>query len=262
MIPHNFWKLSALALTLIAPAAMADWRSDGNIKRNKVSANDSSDDSSRDDSQDAPQEEAEESRAHEEAKGFSLGLRAGVGLPFGKTTGEGRGDSGKLSNTFSALIPLQLDVGYFINSHLYVGGSFQYGLGLLAEDCGEGASCSASVMRFGANVDYHFAPLAKVDPWVGLGIGYELLSFSASATLGGQKFESSSSGGGFEFAALQGGIGFQLNKNFTVGPFVTFTVGQYSSFSLSDGEDSVSEDIEKKSIHSWLMGGVRAQYRF
>ncbi|SEM36540.1 Outer membrane protein beta-barrel domain-containing protein [Stigmatella aurantiaca] len=251
MTSHPFWKLSALTLSLIAPAAMADWRSDGTLKRTQSDDSDYSDDRS----QDAA---SYEDGAGEDGRGFSLGLRAGFGLPLGKATGEA--DS-NLSDVVSGIIPLQVDAGYFLTSHLYLGGSFQFAPGLLAEDCSEDSSCSLNVMRFGVNLAYHTAPFAKVDPWVGLGLGYERFKVSASADFGGDSFTVSTTASGFDLAA-QGGVDFKLNKNFAVGPFVTFTAGQYSSVSVSDGEDSVSEDIDEKAIHFWLMGGIKAQYRF
>ncbi|ADO75666.1 hypothetical protein [Stigmatella aurantiaca] len=262
MTVHTFWKFSALALTLIAPAAMADWRSDGNLKRNKVSSSDDDRDTSSDSASDSAQndeEDAETARAEKEARGFSLGLRAGFGLPYGKAIG---GTDTALGDTISGVIPLQLDAGYFLTSHLYLGGSFQYAPALLAEDCPEEASCSASVMRFGVNVAYHFSPLQKIDPWLGLGVGYEILKTGTSVSGSGQTFELNTTGSGLEFAAFQGGVDFRINKALVVGPFLTFTVGQYLSSSISSGGETRSDDIEEKAIHGWLMGGVRAQVRF
>jgi hypothetical protein len=258
MNAHPFWKLSALALSLLAPAAMADWRSNGNIKR--TPSNDSGDSSSDDRSQDDASSEDEDSEegAPEDRRGFALGLRAGYGLPIGKTSA----GAGNLSESVTGIIPLQLDAGYFLTSKLYLGGSFQFAPGLFAGDCPEEASCSVSVMRIGVNLAYHVSPFKKVDPWVGLGVGYEIFKLSASQELGGQTFKSSTTATGLEFAALQGGVDFKVNKHFAVGPFVTFTVGQYTSAGFSDGEDSISQDIEEKAIHSWLMGGLKAQYRF
>jgi opacity protein-like surface antigen len=242
MNAHTFWKLSALTLSLLAPAAMADWRNAGNFKRTQSNDGDYA-------------EGRAEGGSSEDGRGFSLGLRAGYGVPFGKASGDASSD---LSDAVSGIIPLQVDAGYFLTSNLYLGGSFQYALGLLAEDCGEDVSCSASVMRFGVNLAYHTAPFAKVDPWVGLGVGYE--RFSLSAGSGDITLDTTASG--FEFAALQAGVDFKLNEHFAVGPFATFTVGQYSSASVSDGEDSLSADIDEKALHFWLMGGIKAQYRF
>lgn len=206
--------------------------------------------------------------------GFAVGLRAGYGLPLGNAVGAEEGeDANKLSDAVSGVIPLQLDVGYFINSHLYLGGAFQYGFGFLPEDSSEscdveGVSCSVTQLRFGLNLAYHFAPDATVNPWVGVGVGYETLTLKVSGEANGVSASASNTAKGFEFANAQGGIDFALSPTFSVGPFVTFTVAQYASNSVSvegiPGEEleEGSQDIENKAIHSWLYGGVRLLARF
>lgn len=206
--------------------------------------------------------------ASSDGSGFALGLRAGYGLPFGKLAASD-GDTGKVSDVVTGVVPLQLDVGYFVNSNVYVGANFQYGLGFLKEDCPEGASCSASQMRFGANVSYHFSPGQALRPWLGLGVGYEMLDISASASQGGISAKTKLSIRGLEFAALQGGFDYRLSKTLSVGPFVNVTAGQYSSAKTSISVDGVSggdmdesTDIEDKAMHVWAQGGVRLQAHF
>ncbi|QSQ13836.1 porin family protein [Myxococcus landrumensis] len=202
-----------------------------------------------------------------EGGGFALGLRAGLGVPFGKfTSAESATTSNKVSDSFSAAIPLQLEAGYFFNPNIYVGAYFQYGILTLKEDCPDGLDCSASQLRFGANVAYHFQATPKIDPWVGLGIGYEIASQSTSATVGNAEIDLTANVKGLEFVSGQGGVDFRITPSFSVGPYVTYTLGQYSSISIS-GDDGNSEsddstDIEEKAMHSWLYGGVRMQMRF
>ncbi|MBZ4417651.1 outer membrane beta-barrel protein [Myxococcus sp. RHSTA-1-4] len=262
MTHSTLWKLAALSLSLSAPAALAE----GGALRMQ-------DDRGYED--DAP---AEADRGYEEdgraAKdgGFALGFRTGFGMPFGKFSDTGDSDSGKVSDMVTGGIPLQVDAGYFINSRLYVGASFQYGLGFLSEDieCPDEASCSVSQLRFGVNVAYHFNATEKIDPWLGLGIGYESVDLSISASEGDASATASTSIRGFEFASVQGGFDYRVNKTFSVGPFVTFTAGQYSTVSTRieaeggglDIDEEESEDIEEKAFHSWLYGGVRMQLRF
>jgi outer membrane protein W len=216
----TLWKLSALTLSLLAPAALAD----GNDGDN--------------------------------GRGFALGLRAGYGVAFGEANANA---NESLNEGISGAIPVQLDAGYFLTSHLYLGGSFQYAPVMLADDCEEGFSCSSNMMRFGVTLAYHAAPFKTVDPWVGLGVGYERLTVSSSSAPFG---EFSTSFSGFEFAALQGGVDFKLTSRFAVGPFATFTVGQYSTRSTTFEGQSASEGIDEKALHFWLMGGIKAQYRF
>lgn len=223
--------------------------------------------------QDADSSEAYEadSSSSEKGPGFSVGLRAGYGLPFGDAVGGPDGSDGeKLSDTVSSVIPLQLDVGYFLSSNLYVGGSFQYGIASLAEGdsgCDDGElSCSVRQMRFGVNLAYHFAPESTINPWMGVGVGYETLTLSLSGETNDISLKADSTAKGFEFANAQGGVDFRVSDTLSVGPFVTFTVAQYASTSsrveFGDDSEEESSDIENKSIHGWLYGGVRLQARF
>jgi outer membrane protein W len=252
-------KLAALSLVLSSPVALAD--NEGVLRLQDDAPSDGYEDSTTNDS-----------TSSEVGPGFALGVRAGFGLPLGNAVGEDEdgGEAQPLSDTVSAVIPLQLDLGYFINSNLYVGGSFQYGYGILNDEEGvcdtDGVSCNVSQMRFGLNLAYHFAPAAKMNPWVGVGVGYETLTLGASAEEDGVEAEITSTAKGFEFINAQGGLDFRLSDTISVGPFVTFTVAQYSSTSSRvelDGEsEEDSADIENTAIHSWLYGGVKLQARF
>ena len=122
--------------------------------------------------------------------------------------------------------------------------------------CTSGVSCSASDLRLGLNVNYHFAISPSFDPWVGLGVGYEWLMLSASG--GGVSADATASG--FEFANVQVGGDIPINSSFVVGPFFAVSIGQYSSISVSENRMSASQDLNPTSIHEWFMFGVRAAF--
>lgn len=262
MTMSTFKKFAALSLVLSSPAALADGRDDGFLRQE--------DDSSYDSSYEA---DGADSENGEQGSGFALGLRAGYGIPFGNAVGTEEGEDGegaKVSDTISGVIPLQVDLGYFINSNLYLGASFQYGLAQLKEDCGtEDVDCSASQLRFGLNLAYHFAPAGKINPWLGVGVGYETLTVSGSGESAGTSIDISSTASGFEFVNAQGGLDFRLSHQVSVGPFVTLTAAQYSKVSAKvdvEGDSPLdvdeSQDIENKAIHAWLYGGLRMQVHF
>ncbi len=251
MNTRMLWKLASLSLVLSSSSALADssWHNDGFMRKDVDF-------------------EAQERAA--EDRGLSFGLRAGFGAPFGKFGSMGGSSGGDVGDSVSGVIPLQVDAGYFFNSNLYLGASFQYGLGSLKEDCTEGASCSARQLRFGVNLSYHFQPSETLRPWVGAGVGYETLDLGVSTSEGPLAAKVTTSIRGFEFA-FQGGLDYRVNKLFSVGPFVTLTAGQYATVKSSievDGDGGFfedaeeSDDIEKKEFHAWLQGGVRLQLRF
>ena len=95
------------------------------------------------------------------------------------------------------------------------------------------------------------APAESFDPWVGAGAGYEWLSFESSANGGSL----SATAGGFEFGNLQLGGDFAVAPNFGIGPFFTITLAEYRHIS-----GTFNDDLATKSIHSWLIGGVRGVF--
>ena len=132
----------------------------------------------------------------------------------------------------------------------FIGAYFSYGFGGSASDslCPTG-DCSANTLRFGGQVHWH--PLGNVGrrSWVGIGSGYEKVGVSSS----GGSFDLS----GWEFVNLQLGVDFALGSSVKIGPWVSFSVGQYSSGSISGSGTGVTEDIANKTLHEWLMIGVR-----
>jgi outer membrane protein len=188
-----------------------------------------------------------------EQQGVSLGIRGAYGIPFGSTL-----DGEKLSSDLGGMIPLWLDVGYRFSHNWYLGGFFSYGFGFVPSnkpECSAPTSCSGNVLRLGINFHYHLNPMRAWDPWIGLGAAYEIFNFDAIR--GGQS--SSPSFTGFEFGNAQLGVDYRVSSQFVVGPFVAFTVGQYSTVRGS-GAASSNLDITSKAIHEWLMFGVRGVF--
>jgi hypothetical protein len=180
--------------------------------------------------------------------GFEIGGRLGYGIPLGKSVDS---DNSNLSNTVSGMIPLQLDVGYRIIPSIMVGGYLQYGIGFVGSSgkalCDQsGASCGVHDVRFGAQFQYHVSPGGGVDPWFGAGLGYEWLTTSLN----------SSTVHGWEFLSLQGGVDLSPIAMLGVGPFVSLSFAQYSKLS----SDAASGDISNKSLHEWLILGVRGTF--
>lgn len=183
-----------------------------------------------------------------------LGLRTGYALPLGSLAG---GTNGDLSNFVTGMVPIWLDAGYRLNPNLYIGADFMYGITFINNDktgCGmSGANCSSNDVMFGIDAHYHFMPDAQFDPWAGVGVGYEILGFG----------EGSSSGNfnGFQFLNLQGGADYKVTPQLGVGPFLMFSLGQFSSCSESSmGMSAGSCTITQQAMHEWLTIGVRGTY--
>jgi Outer membrane protein beta-barrel domain len=200
-------------------------------------------------------------RADATPTGIEVGLRSGYALPIGDIfQWKGLGDG------VNGAIPIWIDAGYRFRPNAMIGAFFQYGIGLVnphgagfplvnGETCGGGSDCSASDIMFGVQFHYHLLPDQTIDPWGGVGLGYEILDlsdpgFASTTGAGGESYN------GF-FANLQIGADYKATPNLGVGPFVMFSLGEYSG--CSDGSSGRCL-IDNTQIHGWLTFGIRAAY--
>jgi hypothetical protein len=197
--------------------------------------------------------------------GFQMALRTGYAVPMGYARGANPGSNAadlKMSDGFSGQVPLFIEIGGKIVPNLFLGGYLGFGFGGAAGEfdaicSGSGVSCVAVGVRFGAEVQYHILPGETANPWVGYGIGFESLALSMSA--GGQT--ATDSFGGFEYAHLMAGVDFRLNRIFGIGPFVDFSIGEYTRYHVeAPGLATIDGDIQTTRTHEWLAFGVRGTF--
>jgi outer membrane protein W len=200
-----------------------------------------------------------------------FGYRFVDAIPFGtvaNTNGSGRDLDNLISNL---VVPLWLDAGLRFASNWYVGGYFTYGLPVLANQAlggncqSAGYGCSSHDIRLGANAQYHVFPDGLVDPWFGIGFGYEWASFTQtvdsthSATLTAQTADSALSG--WEFVNLQVGADIhRLSGALGIGPFVGLAISQYGSENADINGDRLGQTITNQALHEWFFFGARGVY--
>jgi outer membrane protein W len=185
-------------------------------------------------------------------KKIMLGVRTGYSIPMGDAAKDA-----PLNDGVSGMIPLQLDLGYRVTPNIVVGGYFQYGF-VMVKDCPDGADCSGNDLRFGVQGQYHLSPGESINPWFGVGLGYEILKNKAEAA----GVEVTASSKGMEFLNLQGGADFAVADGIGVGPFVSLSLGQFSKAKIEGGGMEMDGDIEDKAMHQWLTIGVRGTFDF
>src|SRR5205807_1252970 len=103
----------------------------------------------------------------DEQHGLQLAVRGGFVLPLGGIT-----QDNSYGDYFTGFVPLRAEVGYRIDRNWMLGGFFQYAFGL-PKNCPQGISCAGNVLAAGLQAHYHFVVREDIDPWVGLGFGYE-----------------------------------------------------------------------------------------
>ena len=187
--------------------------------------------------------------------GFQLAVRTGVAIPFGKLE-DAKG--GGMSDTFSPQVPFVLDIGgkpipnLFIGA--YLGLAFGGAGGNFADACERAkATCVGVGVRFGIEAQWHFLPDAKLDPWVGYGIGYAGEGASGQAN----GVTTSLTVAGPEYGHFSGGLDFRLNKTLGIGPMVDFGIGKYTRAKTEALGVAREGDIGNTALHERLTLGVR-----
>lgn len=203
--------------------------------------------------------------------GFETGLRLGVGVPVGKGGRDLAGGERSLGDLTTWRAPLWLDVGYRLSAATTLGAYAQVGVGGNGDACvGE---CDWSDIRVGAQAQWRLAPGSGVSPWIGIGAGYEWLSYRtllqvplADAEPGepdAVAVRTAELLAGPELL-LQAGIDFLLEDSFSVGPYASATFGQYLSDSVKceprDLPCAEIPAIDGAGFHSWLGVGLRGSY--
>lgn len=179
--------------------------------------------------------------------GLRLALRTGLALPLGQAFTA----SGLMSDTITASVPVRLDVGYRFARHFYAGGAAQIAT-IIPNGCPSGSSCSGTDVRFGLMVAYHARPTRTVDPWLGAGVGYEILDVSRS--VGGSSVDISARG--IEVLDLELGVDLRPTRSLRLGPVLSSSIGKYTRVAVN-GTPTADFDT---ATHAWVMLGFRGAF--
>jgi hypothetical protein len=182
--------------------------------------------------------------------GFSFGIRGSYATPFGSAVG------GSLNQVMLGLFPVGLDIGWFFSPNLYVGAYGVYGFAVGVEPTSDTCTdpdetCGATAITFGLTTEWHFRPHEFYDPWVGVGVAYEIINLTA----GNQSTElqdQTNSLHGFD-VSLRAGLDFKPKHYYGLGPFVELSSGHYARPPATDGVDPGSAFA----LHEWLGFGLR-----
>jgi hypothetical protein len=211
--------------------------------------------------------------SYEASTGPQVGARVGYAGTFGVVY------SGlSFTDATSGAIPVIIDVGWRFLPRLYAGLYGQLAPVLTRNNpvsCPDGTNCSAQDYRVGVQVDLHFAPSSRVDPYVGVGGGYEVLqsnvgggtSVPTPAGVQPGAVNASTVNRGWEMGALTLGLDMRPSRGVAVGPFVTGTLAEYNertgTQSVTVGAAIVQSGPVPEvnhGLHELLIGGVRGTF--
>lgn len=194
-----------------------------------------------------------------DSSGFEAGVRLGAALPIGSAGRDADGVSRKLSSLTSWRTPLWLDVAYRVSPGASYGLYGQLGVGGTGGGCS--GECDFSDLRVGAQGLWHFSPEDTIDPWLGLGVGWESLSYRSLSTETGTS--TTELLGGPE-VLVQGGLSLRVEDALQIGPYVSAGIGNYIRDSykcLPDGpECPTGSSVAGSGFHTWLGLGLSVRY--
>ncbi|HWO09305.1 MAG TPA: hypothetical protein VNN80_07490 [Polyangiaceae bacterium] len=206
--------------------------------------------------------------AAEQREGFTAGLRLGVGVPYGNAGRDTAGGDRELSDLTTVRVPVWVDVGYSFGA-LTLGIYGQVGVGVSGDACI--GDCDWSDVRVGAQGELRFAPGAPVDPWLGVGLGVESLSYrtlAESAVVDPSTSQPLTVRATERFVGpellLHAGVDFQVEDALRFGPFAALSVGQYVADSYNCTPDSPlcrgGSSVDGGALHGWISVGLRGAY--
>jgi hypothetical protein len=154
-------------------------------------------------------------------------LRSGVGMPSVVTPG----------------VAVDLGVGYRIDPSWAVLWSGEY-----AELTAERTNAARSFTT-GLAMQYHFAPLQQVDPWVEMGAGYRFLVEYPS-------FGSSLLTHGFQLGRVRGGIDFRVAEAVALGPMI----GVDATFFVFQDIPNLQTNIQNPTVSAFVFAGLMGRF--
>ena len=190
---------------------------------------------------------------------LQIAFRTGVAIPSGNISAA---TNDAMSNDFGPQVPLLLELGVKVHPMIFLGAYGGPSFGWTGSDfsnaqCGSGSSrsCLGADWRVGLEVQVHFLPAERFNPWIGYGLGFEAASAWAS---GGGGAGTGINLTGFELGRFAVGMDVRLSRYFGFGPFIGVDFGSYSHEHLQGTGGSVDGSIANTSLHEWTTLGVRA----
>jgi len=183
---------------------------------------------------------------------FTLGARVGYGFGLGDVADSTTGPL-EMSDWNEGQVPIQLDALFRLTPQLALGGYASYGFGVTGDVCDfPGADCDGSVIRLGLQGTYSFPTTGSLAPWLGVGAGYEWNTIDDGFDEATFK--------GWEYLNLQAGGDFRVGTQFWVGPYVMYSIGQYTDVENEGVSGNFDEEIPDKAMHQWLSFGLRGKF--
>jgi hypothetical protein len=208
----------------------------------------------------------------DEQSGLAVGFGIAGAVPFGNAHSAANGVA--TSSTISmqsmdrASLPFWFNLGWRFSPRTYLGLFYQYAPTFPpsnkcampyapANGVAGSTTCDGSNQKFGVDFAYHIRPKELVDPWIGIGLGYELnnTNYSTGASSDTMNWQL----GGL-MADIKLGADLRFSKVIPIGPFVDLSVSQYNTENVYSPNQSSTSVPFSGALHGWFTAGLRAQF--
>ena len=199
-------------------------------------------------------------------QGINLSARLGFGVPSGDTSDDRDASGQKIDPSLDDLVrhkvPIWLELGYRFNPAVWGGLYLELAPAKTDRDfCVAGRDCSSSDVRFGVDMQLHFAPYANIDPWLGVGLGMEFLAvkaYDSSISDALNPRVSKFTWAGLELPLLEAGLDLAVSPRATIGPYVAWSIAYYTRYGVeSPGYPDLDGSLDDRAIHTWFQIGVK-----
>lgn len=189
-------------------------------------------------------------------RGPLFAVRAGYGVPSGDAVRGGPA----VSDVAERKYPLGFELGYRLTRRFWAQLVFELAPATPASArCVAGTSCSASDVRFGAELMVRILPGARVDPWIAAGAGVEVLNATGRDPAAATTARTEWSWAGIELPFLEAGADVAISDRVAVGPWGSISFARFTSDSAkTEGATEVSGAVRGRVVHRWISGGLQA----
>jgi hypothetical protein len=189
----------------------------------------------------------------------TIGLQAGYAF-----TGGDIYKAQALSSYVNGQIPFSIDAGYRFFRRLTIGGYAEVGPTLLEESSGAVHSVYDDIGRaaLGVQIVWNFIPNATLQPWAGIGVGWEGMDLSHIMDLDTMPVIRTYKYRGIEFTRLLTGIDYRVARWLSIGPAVTIGFGRYKKCIVRELGSDTKVTLDEPAIHEWVSLSFRGSIVF
>lgn len=184
---------------------------------------------------------------------YDIGLSGAYAMPMGDARA---GTS--MANLASGAVTAEVSGVYRITHRIRVGLAGSYGPALRGSDAANARTATQWRSQVGLLGEYHWAPFASQDPWLGVLLAYDQLEQNYAMEGLGQIVKNAITWKSPISLDLRGGYQFQLSPDFYVGPYLGATLEHYSEVLSSPTAQTLASTDQ--TWHVWLAGGLTVRY--